>query len=84
VAAQQDGPRIKRGAERSSNPTPLLNEIGSLNERINEYDRRIEKIAKEKYPDVELLEQVNGVDDLIALTYVLTIEDPHRFPKGCK
>src|SRR5690349_20768770 len=61
---------------------PLFREIESLNERIKEYDRRIEKIAKENYPETELLKQVKGVGDLIALTYVLTIEDPHRFPKS--
>ena len=31
---------------------PLLREIESLNERIAEYDRRIEQIAKEVYPQV--------------------------------
>jgi transposase len=30
---------------------PLFREIESLNERIKEYDRRIEKIAKETYPE---------------------------------
>jgi transposase len=61
---------------------PLLEEVESLNERIKEYDRRIEKMAKEKYPEVELLKQVKGVGDLIALGYVLTIEDPRRFKKS--
>src|SRR6266850_8090843 len=31
---------------------PLLKEIESLNERIKEYDERMEKIAKEVYPEV--------------------------------
>jgi transposase len=31
---------------------------------------------------VELLKQVKGVGDLIALTYVLTLEDPRRFRKS--
>ncbi len=61
---------------------PLLREVESLNERIKEYDRRIEQIAKKDYPEVELLQQVKGVGDLIALTYILTIEDPHRFRKS--
>src|ERR1700741_272026 len=61
---------------------PLLKEIESLNERIEEYDERMEKIAKESYPHVELLKQVKGVGTQIALTYVLTIEDPHRFLKS--
>jgi transposase len=61
---------------------PLLKEIESLNERIQEYDARIEKIAKESYPQVALLKQVKGVGTQIALTYVLTLEDPHRFRKS--
>jgi transposase len=61
---------------------PLLTEIESLNERIKEYDERMEKIAKEVYPEVSLLKQVKGVGTQIALTYVLTIEDPHRFLKS--
>jgi len=61
---------------------PLLREVESLNERIKEYDQRIEKMAKERYQEVELLKQVKGVGDVIALTYVLTIEDPYRFKKS--
>src|SRR5208337_3217416 len=61
---------------------PLLKEIESLNERIQEYEVRVEKIAKESYPHVELLKQVKGVGTQIALTYVLTLDDPHRFPKS--
>jgi transposase len=58
---------------------PLLRQIESLNESIQEYDGRM---AKETYPETALLKQVKGVGDLIATTYVLTIEDPHRFRKS--
>jgi len=61
---------------------PLLGEIESLNERIAEYDRRIEQIATEVHPEVALLKQVKGVGTLIALTYVLTLDDPHRFRRS--
>ena len=61
---------------------PLLEEIESLNERIAEYDRRIEQIAKEAHPEVALLQQVKGVGTLIALTYVLTLDNPHRFRRS--
>jgi transposase len=61
---------------------PLLQEVESLNERIQEYDERMEKIAKESYPQVALLKQVKGVGTQIALTYVLTLEDPQRFRKS--
>jgi transposase len=61
---------------------PLLREVESLNEQIKEYDERMEKIAQEAYPEVYLLKQVKGVGTQIALTYVLTIEDPYRFEKS--
>jgi transposase len=61
---------------------PLLQEVESLNQRIQEYDERMEKIAKEVYPEAALLQQVKGVGTQIALTYVLTIEDPYRFLKS--
>jgi transposase len=61
---------------------PLLREIESLSERIQEYDEWMEKIAQEVYPEVSLLKQVKGVGTQIALTYVLTIEDPYRFAKS--
>ena len=61
---------------------PLLAEVESLNERIKEYEVRMEKIAAESYPQVALLKQVKGVGTQIALTYVLTLDDPHRFAKS--
>ena len=61
---------------------PLLGEIESLSERIREYSERIEEIAKRSYPEVGRLKQVKGVGTLIALTYVLTLEDAHRFGKS--
>ena len=61
---------------------PLLREIESLNERIAECDTRIEQIAREMYPEVARLKQVKGVGPLIALTYVLTLDDPYRFRRS--
>jgi transposase len=61
---------------------PLLDEIESLSERIREYNKRVQQIAEESYPEVARLEQVTGVGTLIALTYVLTLEDPSRFRKS--
>jgi len=61
---------------------PLLRGIEALNERIAEYGHRIEQIAKEVHPEVALLKQVKGVGTLIALTYFLTLDDPHRFRRS--
>jgi transposase len=58
---------------------PLLAEVASLNQRIAEYDRRIEQIATAVHPEVARLKQIKGVGTLIALTYVLTVGDPRRF-----
>jgi transposase len=62
---------------------PLLETIGSLTERIREYDRQLETVCQECYPEeTDLLRQVEGVGALTALTFVLTLEDPYRFAKS--
>jgi transposase len=61
---------------------PLLGEIESLSERIGGYNEQIEQMSQESYPEVARLKQVKGVGTLIALTYVLTLEDAHRFGKS--
>ena len=61
---------------------PILEQIGSLTERIREYERQLETISKEHYPETDLLRQVEGIGPLTALTFVLTLEDPYRFEKS--
>ncbi len=61
---------------------PLLQALESLSERITEYNQQIEAIAQQSYPQTALLKQIKGVGTLIALTYMLTLEDPHRFRKS--
>jgi transposase len=61
---------------------PILEQIGSLTERIREYDRQLQTICQEHYPETELLRQVEGVGALTALTFVLTLEDPYRFERS--
>ena len=61
---------------------PILETIGSLTERIREYDRQLETICQVHYPETDLLRQVEGVGVLTALTFVLTLEDPYRFEKS--
>jgi transposase len=61
---------------------PLLEEVESLTEKIKECDGKIEQIARDRYPETKLLRQVSGVGPLIALTFILTIEDKERFEKS--
>jgi transposase len=61
---------------------PLLETIAELTERIQEYERKLEEIATEHYPETQILRQVEGIGTLTALTFVLVLEDPHRFLKS--
>jgi transposase len=61
---------------------PILEQIASLTERIRQYDRKLEAVSKEHYPETDLLRQVEGIGVLTALTFVLTLEDPYRFEKS--
>jgi transposase len=61
---------------------PLLAGIEDLSKQIREYNERIERLTQESYPQTALLKQVQGVGTLIALTFLLTLEDPHRFGKS--
>jgi transposase len=61
---------------------PILEQIGSLTERICQYDRKLETVCEEHYPETQLLRQVEGIGPLTALTFVLTLEDPYRFKKS--
>jgi len=74
--AETLSPELQRALE------PLLSAIEELSERIVEYNDRIEALAEASYPQVELLKQIKGVGTLIALTFLLTLEDPHRFRKS--
>lgn len=69
-------------AEMRERLRPLLEQVESLTEKIKESEAKIEQIARTQYPETELLRQVSGVGTLIALTFVLTVEDRDRFQKS--
>jgi transposase len=58
---------------------PLMASIRALSEQVEHCDRTVRTLAGVQYPQTKLLQQVKGVGPLVALTYVLTLEDPHRF-----
>ena len=60
---------------------PLVETIGELTARIVRAGREIEALC-EAHPETAALRQVTGVGSITALTFVLTLEDPERFPKN--
>lgn len=59
---------------------PMVNQIDKLTKTIAGYDRQIEKLVDEHYPEVERLKQIKGVGALTGLTFVLVLDDAARFP----
>jgi len=58
---------------------PMLEQIGQLTEKIKGYDKEVNQISLKAYPETKILRQVKGVGPLVALAYVLTMEDPGFF-----
>ncbi len=61
---------------------PLLAQIAGLTQTIARYDRLVEHLAAQVYPETARLRQVAGVGALTALAFVLTVDDPRRFGDG--
>lgn len=61
---------------------PLVAMIAQLTEVIQGYNREVERLSEERYPAARSLRQVDSVGPLTALTFVLTLEDPHRFRRS--
>src|SRR6202043_1343632 len=59
-----------------------LEQIEALTAQIKKLEGNLEQIARTRYPETQLLTQVSGVGTLIALTFVLTLEDKERFQKS--
>ena len=74
------GPHVP--AELTPALAPVLAIIAQLSEEIRALDQKIEELAQKCYPETALLSQVPGVGTLTATVYVLTVEDPERFPKS--
>lgn len=69
-------------AELAAAVRPLVEEAAALTVRIRKLDVEVEQIARARYPETRLLKQVSGVGALIALTFILTIDDAARFAKS--
>jgi transposase len=62
--------------------TPLMEVLEEVQKQIEEYEQRVEKLAREKYGETTVLRQVYGVGEITSVAYVLTIEDKGRFEKS--
>jgi len=58
---------------------PLVTVIAQLTNEIHQADARIEGLCADRYPEIKLIRQVQGVGPLISLAYILTIDNPFRF-----
>jgi len=58
---------------------PVMEMVGALTAQIAGFDRKIEQICQESFPETELLRQVKGVGAVTALAFVTTLEDPGRY-----
>jgi transposase len=62
--------------------SPLLEQIEQLSEQIKQYDQTILEMSRVSHPETQALQTVHGVGPVTALTYVLTLDDPHRFERS--
>lgn len=62
--------------------TPVLDTVNQLTAQVKTYNRQIEEMCQEQYPETLPLQQVQGVGPITALTFVLVIGDPWRFGRN--
>lgn len=60
----------------------LIDTIGDITDRIRQLDKQISRLILDRYPEAQILQQVQGVGPVTALAYVLTLEEPRRFTKS--
>ena len=58
---------------------PSLDALESLTKQIKTYERRIERTAKEYFPEALHLQQIPSIGPITSLAFVLSIGDPNRF-----
>lgn len=61
---------------------PHVEALADLHRQILACDRAIHAAVNHRYPEAARLAQVPGVGALTALAFVLTLDDPHRFPRS--
>lgn len=62
--------------------TGLLCNIEALTQGIRDYDKKLEAMVKEEYPEADLLQKIPGVGPLTSLGFVLVVDEPSRFARN--
>lgn len=60
---------------------PVLEVLAAVDERVHAHDQQVSQLAK-THPAVARMTQIDGVGELSALAFALTVDDPHRFAKS--
>lgn len=60
----------------------LMKTIEELTVRIRHYDKQIEQLSRERYPETQGLRAIVGVGPITSLAFVLTLEECARFDKS--
>lgn len=58
---------------------PIFEQVQELTLRIRAYERQIEELCEQDYPETMVLREVPGVGAMTALAFVTTLEEPDRF-----
>lgn len=61
---------------------PLIEVLITVTKMVARYDREIDRLCEEEFPETAMLRQVDGVGPNTSLDLVATIEDPARFAKS--
>jgi len=61
---------------------PLFDQLALLTKQIRAFDRTIEKVQKERYPEVDVMLKVRGVGALTAMAFRLVLANAKRFERS--
>jgi transposase len=61
---------------------PILVTIDHLNTQIRDFDRHVDRLAKDEYRDAAVLTQITGVGNLTAVAFMASVGDRDRFDKS--
>jgi len=61
---------------------PLLEMLEIVGQRIQAYDREVDRLCKEEFPQTAVCQQVRGIGPIAALSFVTAIGDPRRFERS--